>query len=167
MRKLIIATVATSALIASGAMAQGLDNVYVNAGVTQRHTDASDTASVTGRVGYVINKNFAVEAEGGFGINEDTVLGVEVKEKGNLGAYAVGILPVSEKFTLLGRMGYAHTWAEAKAFGIKAEDDDGSFAAGVGAEYSFDGKNGIRMDYTRLTKNDGVDLFSIAYSRKF
>ena len=171
MRALLIAAIATSVL-ATGANAQDLNvNYYGNAGVTQRHTDNTDTASLTAKIGVGLHKNFALEAEGGFGITDDTVANVKLKTKGNLGAYAVGFAPINDKLSLLGRVGYHHTWAkatyEASIPEIETEDDDGSFAAGVGAQYMFDEKNGIRGDYTRYTKDDGVDNFAISYVRKF
>ena len=155
------------ALFGTAALAQTAPSTYINAGVTQRHTDNTDTTSITGRVGTNINANFGVEAEAGYGINDDKFGGVTLKEKGNIGGYAVGRAEVAPNFSLLGRMGYSHTWAEAELGGIKTKSDDGSFAVGAGAEYMFDDANGIRGDYTRLTKNDGVDNFSVTYVRKF
>lgn len=155
------------ALFGTAALAQTAPSTYINAGVTQRHTDTTDTASITGRIGTQLNANFGVEAEAGFGITDDTVSGVEVKERGNLGGFAVGRAEVAPNLSLIGRMGYSHTWAEAKAGGVSVKDDDGSFAVGAGAEYMFDANNGIRGDYTRLTKGDGVDNFSVSYVRKF
>ena len=167
MRALLIATIATLGL-GSVANAQDMNvSYYGNAGVTQRHTDTTDTASITGRLGAKFSENFAVEGETGFGITDDKIGATTLKTKGNLGAYAVGFMPVGEKLSVLGRVGYHHTWAEAKNGNVTVEDDDGSFAAGVGAQYMFDDKNGIRGDYTRYTKNDGVDNFAISYVRKF
>lgn len=161
---MIGALVTSTLLVASAASAQ--ENVYVNAGVTQHHTKDTDTASITGKVGTQINQYFGVEAEGGFGVSEDTVQGVKYKNKGDLGAYAVGTAPVNDKFSVLGRVGYHHTWAEAKAAGLKVKDDDGSFAAGVGAQYMIDAQNGIRADYTRYT-DQKTDNFGVSYVRKF
>ena len=155
------------ALFGTAALAQSAPNAYINAGVTQRHTSATDTASLTGRIGTNLNQNFGVEAEAGFGISDDKIGAVTVKQKGNLGGFAVGRAEVAPNLSLLGRMGYSHTWAEASAAGLTTKSDDGSFAAGVGAEYMFDEANGVRGDYTRLTKGDGVDNFAVAYVHKF
>lgn len=155
------------ALFGTAALAQTAPSTYINAGVTHRNTDNTDTTSITGRVGTQLNANFGVEAEAGFGINDDKIGAVTIKEKGNLGGYAVGRAEVAPNFALLGRMGYSHTWAEAKAGALKTKSDDGSFAIGAGAEYMFDDANGIRGDYTRLTKGDGVNNFSVTYVRKF
>lgn len=171
MRALLIATIFATT-IGAAANAQDLNiSYYGNAGLNQRHTDNTDTASLNAKIGAQLNKNFALEAEGGFGVTDDTVSNVKLKTQGNLGAYAVGFAPVNDKLSLLGRVGYHHTWAKATYEvaipEITTKDDDGSFAAGVGAQYMFDEKNGIRGDYTRYTKDDGVDNFAISYVRKF
>lgn len=165
MKKTAIALILASSLLGGAAMAQ--TNMYGNVGVTQRHTDNTDTLSLTGRLGTNLATNFGLEAEGGIGIDGDRIGGVKLRDTANLGAYAVGRLPVSENFSLLGRAGYHHTWAEAKLGNVRTETDDGSFAIGASAEYMFDDKNGIRADYTRHTENDGVDTFGLAFVRKF
>ena len=162
---IMVGALISSTLFVAGA-ASAQENVYVNAGVTQHHTKNTDTASITGKVGTQINPYFGVEAEGGFGVNEDTYQGVKYKNKGDLGAYAVGTAPVNDKFSVLGRIGYHHTWEEAKAAGLKVKNDDGSFAAGVGAQYMLDTNNGIRADYTRYTEQK-VDNFGVSYVHKF
>lgn len=161
----ILAIVAT--LVAGAANAQTSNEVYANAGVTQRHTSATDTTALTGRVGTNLNQYFGVEAEAGYGIIGDKVLGTKIKQNGNLGGFAVARAEVAPSFSLLGRMGYSHTWAEASALGVTQKSDDGSFAVGAGAQYMFDENNGIRADYTRLTKDKGVDTFGVSYVRKF
>jgi outer membrane immunogenic protein len=167
MRALIIATIGSLAL-AGAASAQSLPaNSYVNAGVTQHHTDTTDTASLTGRFGADLTKYFGLEAEAGYGITTDTVSGVDLKQNGDLGIYATAKASVSDNMQLLGRVGYHHTWAQAEALGIKAKDDNGSAAIGVGAQYMLDAKNGIRGDYTYFTENDGVDNIALTYVRKF
>ncbi len=167
MRTLVIATIASLGLVGAASAQEMTAKPYINAGVTQHHTSNTDTASITGRFGADFNKNFALEAEGGFGVTNDTVLGAKLKQRGDLGAYAVGKLPIDEKFSVLGRLGYHETWAQAKSGTTTVKDNNGSFAAGVGAQYMFDEKNGIRGDYTRFTENDGVNNFAVAYVHKF
>ncbi len=85
-------------------------------------------------------------------------------------AYGVGFLPINEKFDLLARVGYGTTKLEAKAAGVKVSDRDESWNYGVGAQYSFDGLNGVRGDYTRHDFGNGgndADVWSVSYVRKF
>ena len=56
------------------------------------------------------------------------------------------------------------------AAGTSASDDGDSWNYGVGGQYSFDGKNGVRADYTRHDFKDSstnADVWSVAYVRKF
>jgi hypothetical protein len=168
MKKTTVALVLASSLLGGAVMAEPASNgVYGNVGITQRHTNTTDTLSLTGRLGTNLTTNFGLEAEGGIGIDGDRVLGVKIRDTSNLGAYAVGRLPVSDNLSLLGRVGYHHTWAEAKALGVTATSDDGSAAVGIGAEFMFSDSNGIRADYTRFTEDKGVDNFGVSYVHKF
>lgn len=167
MRILLIATIATLGLTTT-AIAQEADvDCYYNIGLSRTKSGSSDSDFVSGRIGLKINPNFAVEAEGGLGFSEEKIGNIKSKAKGNMGIYAVGLMPVSEKFSVLGRVGYQHLWVEASIGPITAKEDEGSFAAGVGAQFMFDDKNGVRADYTRYTKNDGADNFALTYVRKF
>ncbi len=165
--KIIIAS-SLLALVSTAAFAQTMpSNLYGNVGVTANDNDGVKTTSLSGKFGIEVNKNLAFEAEGGVGIDTDKIGAAEYKHKGDLGAYAVGQLPVNEKFSLLGRVGYHHVWDQVETSGVKVKGDDGSFAAGVGGQFMFDDKNGVRADYTRYTENDGMDNFAVSYVRKF
>jgi hypothetical protein len=79
----------------------------------------------------------------------------------------VASAPVAERLSLIGRAGYVHQWAEAKAGAVKAKTDDGSFALGVGGQYMLDDANGIRLDYTRYTEGKGANGYAASFVRKF
>lgn len=168
MRALALALIAAPAalLISAPAMAQDA-GPYINAGVS-RYSEADINATlIGGRVGYAFNPNFAVEAEGGIGVDGDRIGPVSVDIDGTLGAYGVARVPVSPSVNLLARAGYQHTWASAEAAGLKVDDDDGSFAVGVGAEFMFNDTSGIRADYTNYTDNDDSDSVAVSYVLKF
>lgn len=169
MRIFALAVLAATAFAAAPAFAQdsAAGQVYVNGGYNHFQVGKSDTGTLNGRIGYQISPNFAVESEGGFGINDDKVNNVTIKTRGSLGGFAVASAPVGERLSLMGRAGYVHRWTEAKAGSVKTKDDDGSFAVGVGGQYMFDDANGIRVDYTRYTEGKGSDGFAASYVRKF
>jgi hypothetical protein len=168
MRIFALAVLAVTAFASAPSFAQdAAGQVYINGGYNHFQTKTADTGTVNGRVGYQITPNFAVEGEGGIGINDDKVNGVTVKTRGTLGAFAVVSAPVAERLSLMGRAGYVHQWAEAKASGVKAKDDDGSFAIGVGGQYMLDDANGVRLDYTRYTEGKGTNGYAVSYVRKF
>lgn len=50
-----------------------------------------------------------------------------------------------------------------------AKFDKGSWNYGVGGQYFFDGKNGVRVDYTRqdFSGMPTEDTWSVAYTRRF
>lgn len=181
--------------------------VYVNLGVTQLSADldltdvqiqgqtvnlgeeSSNILMATGRLGYRLHENFAIEGEAGFGLgdgddfsrvipvdvggtvaNVDTIIGLNVDNY--YVAFARAILPVSEQVEIFIRGGYGTAKPEAEvtaAFaGLAAtgsvSDSASGFAYGIGGQYNFTNKDGIRADYTRLQDSN---IVSISYARRF
>lgn len=174
MRNVFLYTVTAVALLAAPAMAQDASNVYGSVGYSQVEADGVDLGAVTGRLGYKINPNFAVEGEASFGVADDDVrfgaVTAKVEHEYDAAVYAVGILPINPNFELFGRLGYGTTEIEASAAGVSASDSGESWNYGVGANYFIDDRNGIRADWTRRDfTNDGgeADVWSLGYVRKF
>jgi hypothetical protein len=153
MKKLaMMAAVAAVALLAApmSASAQG----YVGLGYTNFDYDGGDVGAVTGRLGYRLNPNFAVEGEASTGVDEDDA--IELNH--NVGAYARAILPVTSEFDVHGRIGYQTTEIDTP---LGDADDDG-IAYGVGAEWRFTPAFGLRGDWTRLEGDEGeADALSL------
>lgn len=157
-----------------GVSVNKLDYATVSTGLVKNSIKIENTL-LNLKIGAKVNKNFAIEGEGSFGLSDDKFSTISIKTKSNLGAYAVGILPIGEKASVLGRVGYNYRWAEEKGLTNKLKHNDGTLAFGVGAQYMFDDKNGIRGDYTHFNKGDnasayatdGVDNFAVSYVRKF
>lgn len=148
----ILAAVAATALMAAPVSAHA--QAYAGAGYTQFEYDGGDIGAATGRLGYRLHPNFAVEGEGSVGVDDDDA--VELNH--NLGAYARAILPVTSNFDVHGRLGYQTTEIDTP-FG-EAEDD--GIAYGAGAEYRFTQNLGIRADYTRMEGDEGeADAISL------
>ena len=175
MRNLLLTTAAL-ALIAAPAMAQEpAARVTGSVGYTQLDGDDGDLGAITGRVGYNFTRYLGVEGEASFGVkDEDIVVGGlngSLEHEYDAAAYGVATLPISENFELFGRLGYGTTSVKADVAGFTANDDGESVNYGIGANYFFDGRNGIRADITRrdFTGSNGgeVDTYGLGYVRRF
>lgn len=179
--KTFIAAASTAALaIAVPALAQAqsteLTGLYGSLGYG--HTDAAgsvDVGAIQGRLGYRANPYLGVEGELGYGVNSDKVpvggTDVKIKQRGEAAAYAVGFLPLAPNFDLTARAGYGTTKFKASAAGVGVSGSQESWNYGAGAQYRFDGLNGVRADFTRKDftgSNSGhADVYSVGYVRRF
>lgn len=167
---------------------QDLTNTDVGGQIVDLGVQDLDITMLNGRLGYRLNDYFAVEGEVGFGVGGDsfsrdipvTLAGTTVTVPTDFEldvdnyyiAFAKGILPVGEQFDVFARVGYGQATAKgditASLAGItatgSAEDKADDIAYGVGAQFNFTDKDGIRADYTRLDK---TDILSLAYARRF
>ena len=182
MKTLIIAAsaLALCALIPAAAQAQNAmasPSFYGTLGYADSSTDHLNLGTIQGRLGARFSQYLGVEGELGFGVTNDktTVGGVDVKAKiqNQEAIYAVGFLPLNSQWDLLARIGYGDTRAKAKAsaFGVADSANGNSWNYGVGAQYHFDDKNGVRADYTReeyTGSNSGAaNVYAVSYVRKF
>ena len=149
--------------------------LYGNLGYTNfGHSDV-DLDALQGRLGYRFNNYVGVEGELAAGIGSDktdVAPGIESKTKlkHQEAIYGVGFLPLSPQWDLIGRVGYGNTKVRTKVGGASASDNEQSWNFGVGTQYHFDGKNGVRADYTRQEYEGDAghaDVWSIGYSRRF
>ena len=170
------AVVSAAALTAMPAAAQTVSApaFYGNLGYSFIDADDANLGAITGRLGARLHPNFGVEGELGLGVDDDSVrigaANVKTELKHSVAAYGVGFLPVTPQFELLARVGYGSSKIRASAVGVSASDTNESWNYGVGAQYSFDGANGVRLDYTRHDFNhDGgnADVWAVSYVRKF
>lgn len=205
-------TALMASLFASSAMAQdkkGEDDttgLYGNIGVTLLSTEldltqtevsgqlfdlgtpSPDITMLTGRLGYRLNKYFAVEGEAGFGLGGDDfseslpidVLGNLVNVEADIGldvqdyyiGFVRGILPVSDQFEVFIRGGYGTASADADVTATvsgltasgSASDSVSGFAYGLGGQFNLTKKDGIRLDYAQF---DETNIVSLTYSRQF
>lgn len=179
MRNLVLATAAIGALtaVAMPAAAQSVSNPFsgpygsVSYGSVQ--TDAADLDAVTARIGAKLTPYIGLEAEGSLGVGDEDVTGVPgttVELKHDLAAYVTGAIPVSPNLELFGRLGYGTTRVRAESVTLSESASEESVNYGVGANYLFDGTNGIRADWTRRDfRSDGgeADVWTVGYVRRF
>lgn len=125
---------------------------------------------VQGRVGYRFMNYLGVEGEAAFGVGDtDIGSGVKAHLNNEAGVYGVGFLPVSPNFDVFARVGWAEDDVSVKNGSSSLSGTDNGFAWGLGGQYYFDGKNGIRADWTRQQLNHDIhpDVWSVSYTRRF
>src|SRR5665647_804254 len=138
--------------------------------------------------GYKFNRNFALEGGyfnlGRFGYTATTVpagtLTGNIKLQG-LNLDAVGILPITEKFSAFGRVGmnYAEARDSFSGTGIvnvlnpNPSKREANYKFGAGLQYDFTESLGMRLEAERYRINDAVgnkgdiDLFSLGLVYRF
>lgn len=141
---------------------------YSNIGVDDADVNLD---AVTARVAGRFTPNFGVEGELSTGLGDESVApGVDLSLSYDASVYAVGYVPINNQLELFGRLGYGTTALDLSGGGSTISGDNDSWNYGVGANYFFDGVNGVRGDYTRREfQNDGgrADVWSIGYVRRF
>lgn len=177
--KTLIATAAAGVLAATlaPAMACAQDMTptgYGTLGYATSSADGVNLGAVQGRLGARFGQYLGVEGQAAFGVDDDKTyvsgVPVTVEEKHQVAAYGVGYLPVAPNADLFVRAGYGMTKLKASAAGTSASDDGESWNYGVGGQYFFDDKNGVRADYTRHDFKDSsadANTWSVSYVRKF
>jgi len=202
MKSLILSAltaVAVAALIPATAVAQDAvaptwrdPSFYGTLGYGHTSVDHLDFSTVQLRLGARFTPHFGVEAEGAWGVSDDTLAsmfhtvtltGVHEQLTSQEAIYGVSYLPMTANLELLARIGYGHTAGTPPQTVYKTEHgaledpfrDPGargdSWNFGLGGQYTFDGKNGVRVDYLREVAHGGdtndADVWSIAYLRRF
>lgn len=177
MKSLIVAASAVIACAAVPALAQAQDmpapQVYGTLGYAQASEDDVDLGAIQGRLGARWN-HFGVEGELAGGVKDDSVLvgatNVNVKLRHEEAIYGVGFLPLTPKLDLFARVGYGNSDIKASAAGTSVSDSGQSWNYGVGGQYFFTDKDGVRVDYTRhdfTHGGDNADVWGVSYVRKF
>jgi len=137
---------------------------YVGVGYSTINFSDADVrvGVINGRIGYRVGPHFAIEGEGAFGIQDDTVtvddglggfVDVDAELDSAWSIFAVGAMPVSEDTVVFARLGYATVEVTAEAQGVSASDDDSGVALGVGGWVSLSDHFALRADYTYVDEN--------------
>ena len=138
--------------------------------------------------GYKVNRNFALEGGyfdlGRFGFTATTVppgtLDGSIRLKG-LNLDAVGILPITERFSAFGRVGMNYAQAKDSFSGTglvnvtnpNPSKREANYKYGAGLQYDFTESLGMRLEAERYRINDAVgnkgdvDLFSVGLVYRF
>ena len=168
--KIVLASLAALA-IASPALAQTAtegSNQGFSASVGYSHWDADDGSlgAVTARGRYMFTNYVGGEVEASFGVKDESGYGYKLSIDNSFGGFAVLGAPVTERFDVFGRLGYATTSLDAEYFGYSGSADIDGVAYGVGANYFFTDSFGVRGDFTKYDGGDDIageaDVFSIS-----
>jgi len=197
--KFVLATAAVAAMCAAApALAQESTatdtGVYGNLGWSHATTNGASTEGVQGRLGYRFMPYLGVEGElrGGLSTGHATVgytsgappvttnIDSGVKQSIAGAGYVVGFVPLMRnRFDLLARVGYGWSRYDLSPAGLAtAHADEHGIRYGVGAQYLFDGANGVRVDWTRehmnnfdspagLDVSNNADVWGVSYVHKF
>jgi len=117
----------------------------------------SDTA-VGWRIlaGYEVTRNFAFEA--GYsesGTLSDTVAGFEVETDLEILTFSLmGLAPISDRFSLLGKLGYYDGEEETRAVGETFTGDTDGLTLGAGFRYDFE-QSALRLEYEWFDTEEG------------
>jgi hypothetical protein len=148
-------------------------------GYTGLSWGGNNLGAVTLRGGADFGKYVGVEGEGSFGVSDAAVSLAGASAKTHLNnayaGYVVGRYPIIPNGNLFARVGFGHLDARqsASAGGVSASVAGGvdSLNYGAGGEYLFDGKNGLRIEYTRYDlRTDSakdVDTWSLSFVHKY
>lgn len=122
--------------------------------------------AIRGVIGYDFHPYFAVEGMAAFGTSSDSDRGVDLKLRQS---YGVFLKPKYDfgNVEVFARVGWEHHRVRARGFGLTADDSASGAAWGLGANYNFNPRTYVGVDYLRLrnqndTKADGVTL-SVGY----
>jgi hypothetical protein len=165
MKILIVAAVAASALaIAAPASAELYSTLgYSNLDMRNVNLDAG-----TARLGWKSATPFGVEGELSTGIGRDETGGVKEKLKLQAAIYGTATADVGNDVSVFARVGWGTNEIEFKPGG---SDTHTSVNYGVGANWMFNDKNGVRADYTRVNYDsnqfDDTDVWSLSYVRRY
>jgi len=181
MKTLITAACAASALCVLPGLAQAQDQTAPTGlsgslGYAAANSNHFDLGAVQGRLAYRFVPNFGVEGELAFGVKDDQSglappqdIGLKLRHAEAM--YGVGYLSLSPNTDLFGRIGYGNSREKVNLLGNEFSRNDQSWNFGVGGQHYFDGKNGVRLDYTRqeFTRDSAghADVYSVAYTRRF
>lgn len=198
------AAIAAGLAAAANAQAVEDTGLYIQGGYSYFNFEAQDTGysvdtnALTARLGWQLTPMFGIEADLSAGIDEgdldfdsseddldfdannDGDFTDVINVSGDLGldflaaAYGRAVFPISDRFEISGRVGYAYAEVNANAVGPGgvvipiAEDAEDGFTAGAGLTFDLTENLELRADYTWFGLDEvDVNGGTIAIGLKF
>jgi OOP family OmpA-OmpF porin len=149
---------AAALMVSAGAIAQpAVPGFYVGGEVGQSDVGSEDDIGFKILGGYQFHRNIAVEA--GYGMMFDKS-DVEVTA---LEVVAVGLFPIANQFSLLGKLGLANVEVDSR-FG---SEDKTELTWGVGVQFDVSRNLGVRALWQRYETDDELDWIAIGAVWRF
>ena len=174
--KILLSVLGVAGIFAATPSIAGEAYIGASAGIMNLESDIGggvdfSDSPISGKVfgGYEFNDNFAVDVAYFSTIDDasDDVLGIPIDlSLDGFTIRAVGAYPTSDKFSLLGSVGYWDGEAEASAFGISESASDDGITLGVGGKYRF-GSASIRGEFEWFDSEDTIWMFLVGIQVNF
>jgi OOP family OmpA-OmpF porin len=145
-----VAMTFSAGAIAQGAMAGG----YVGLDVGQAEFADEDDTGFRIFGGFQFHRNIAAEVAYGMLIDKGPL------EVTALELAAVGMFPLANQFSIIGKLGFARLEAEGGG-------DDTGLVFGFGAQYDVTRNLGVRLQWTRYDTDPELDFLSLGVLWKF
>jgi hypothetical protein len=174
--KLQLAALAAALPLVCAAAAQAQITWTGELGYTRSEVDSGDVKvglnTINLRGGAQFAKHWGAEMEVGTGLgsSDSTFQGVPYSLKMNyqVGIYAVGYLPIAKGMDLFGRVGAVGAQFHEEVLGGHGSNHENGYGIGGGVRwFPGDGKNGVRVEYTRYGLQDDLNNFGVSFVRKF
>ena len=161
-KKWLVAMLGAAAMtMSAGAIAQQqMSGWYIGGDIGQSDVGPEDDTSFRFFGGYQINRNFSAEV--GYGMLFDKG-GVEIS---SLEISALGKFPLTNNFSIFGKLGFASTTVEFLGF----DDDDTDLTYGFGVQYDVNRNFAVRgmwQQYKQDILVDDVDVLSLGVIYRF
>jgi OOP family OmpA-OmpF porin len=166
---LLATTLAAAIGFAGSAQAATPTGAYVGAGAAQVDLNDGpiddDDTGFAAYGGYRFNDHFGLEAQWLDGA-QIAAPGTELDLR-SVGAYAVGYLPVNDRFDLFAKAGMQRWDTDARSAFI-GEDSGTDIGYGLGAQYRFTDQLGLRGEWQRIALEDTeADAFLVSLNYAF
>lgn len=166
MLKKIIAAASLAAMAASSyAATPGSVYAGVDAGSTKLDSFSDRESSLGAFVGYNVNQNFAIE--GGYRRLASMDEGVLRNFDGKIdqtSLSAIGTLPLSNGFSVFGRLGYNRVVEKVSGDGFSFKFSDNKALYGVGVGYAFDDKLSGRIELQKPSSDSHNISAGVSYA---
>jgi OOP family OmpA-OmpF porin len=155
-KKWLIALLSAAAMTFSvGVLAQGaMSGAYVGLDVGRAEIEDEKDTGFRIFAGYQFHRNIAAEVAYGMLIDKG---GVEVT---SMEVAAVGMFPIANQFSIIGRLGFARLEADPGS-------NDNDFTFGIGAQYDATRNLGVRLQWQRYNTDPELDFLSLGVLWKF
>lgn len=138
-----------------GGLYAGLNYTFMN--VDDDNFDA-DVGTLSAKVGALATPYFGLEARGGFGVDDDTISGVDVSVDNFFGGYATLNLANESPATPYLIFGFSRLEIEAESAFGSATEDDTDISYGIGVNMAMAPEVSGNLEYMRYFDKDGTTI---------